>query len=101
MKLEIGRGGIVVLAMVAAYGGTLFAQGRAAERLCERYPVGTPVADARNLEGTFLLSAMGEFRNDVASSQEVIFCASMTLCDNACAIVIENGVVIAANHSSR
>ena len=101
MKFRMGRGGPVVLVMVIAYVGTLLAQSRATESLCERYTVGTRVSNIEDLEGTFLLSPMGEFRNDQTGRQEVIFCASMTMCDDACAIVIENGTVTAARHSSR
>jgi hypothetical protein len=91
----------LALALVAAYAGTLLAQSRAAENLCQRYPAGTAVPHPEDLEGTFLLSPMGEFSSRRTGPQEVIFCASMTLCDDACAIVIEDGFVTSATRSRR
>ena len=100
MEFRIGKAGPIVIAGIAIYVMVMVAQSQAAASLCDRYSVGTRIEDVENLEGTFLLSRMGRINPDIRAPQNVIFCASMTMCDDSCSLEIEDGLVTKSEHRS-
>ena len=99
MEFRMGRSGPIVLLIVAGYVGTMMAQSRAAESVCLRHPVGTSVDSIEDIEASFLLTPKKGVTADPEEPQRVIFCASLTMCDNACEIVIDGGEVVTSRHS--
>lgn len=100
MEFRMGTAGPLVLAGLAIYISIMVAQGRAAANLCDRYSVGTRIEDLENLDGTFFLSPMGSFDPNSPAGREVIFCASLTMCDVSCRLEIEGHVVKSASYSA-
>ncbi len=98
MAFRMGKAGPLVLAGIAIYIAVVVAQSRAAASLCDRYSVGTRIADVENLEGTFLLRRMGSIYPIIPGAQNVIFCAPLTMCDVSCSLEIENGLVTKSEH---
>lgn len=94
------------LALLAIFGAGLYtflvlAQGRAAAKLCENYPVGSRIESLEDLEGTFFLKRMGPLPvPEKPGTEKVIFCAVSTMCDTSCSLEIENGRVTHVSHSS-
>lgn len=99
MAFRFGRAGPLVLAGIAIYILITVAQGRAAASLCDRYSAGTRIEDVENLDGTFFLTRMGTINPNIPAAQNVIFCASVTMCDTSCTLEIEDRVVKSARYS--
>jgi hypothetical protein len=79
----------------------LTAPGRAAKGLCENHPVGTPITNIEDIEGSFLLNRMGPFPDpDQPGVQSAIFCVSLTLCDTSCRLSVKDGLVIKSEFSA-
>ncbi len=102
MEFRMGKAGPLVAAGIAIYVLVMVAQSRAAANLCDRYSVGSRIEDIEDLDGTFFLSRMGPFPEhpDKSGAQEVIFCASLTMCDTSCWLEIEDQVVKSARYSA-
>ncbi len=79
----------------------LTAPGRAAADLCENHPVGSPVDNIEDIEGSFLLNSMGPVPDsDQPGAQTTIFCVSLTLCDTSCRLTVKDGLMVEAEFSS-
>ena len=101
MEFRMGKAGPIVLAGIAVYIFFFVAQGRAAAKLCENHPVGSPINNIEDIEGTFLLTRMGPDPGpDQQGAQVAIFCASTTMCDTSCRLTVEDGLVVEASFSA-
>jgi len=86
---------VLVLAVgFAIYLAVTMAQIRAAAKLCEAFPAGSHIVDLENFESTFFLTRVGPVDDSAEpGTQSVLFCASMTMCETACRMEIEDRVV--------
>ena len=100
MVFRMGKVGPLVIVGLSIYIAVHFAQTRAAVSLCERYSVGTRINDWKNLEGSFFLTPMGHYDPKLPRVQNLIFCASATMCDVSCSLEIENGLVTKSEHNT-
>ena len=92
---------IVIIIAVAIYIAVSISQSRAAANLCARYPVGTQIESLDSLNDTLFLTVMGPISDPKRpSAQQFIFCASLTMCDTSCSLVIEDGLVKQSNFSN-
>ena len=95
------QGGALVAAGIAIYIAVFVAQSRAAADLCEKHPVGSPIDNIEEIEGTFFLSPMGPVPDsDQPGAQTTIFCASTTMCDRSCRLTVKDGLVVEAVFSA-
>ena len=79
----------------------LTAPGRAAADLCENHPVGSPVDNIEDIEGSLFLNRMGPLPDsDQPGAQFAIFCASLTMCDTSCSLTVKDGLVVEADFSA-
>ena len=100
MKFRMGTAGPLVLAVIVIYRASMAAQQRAAANLCESHPVGSPIDNLENIE-SFFLRRMGPMSDtDNPGAQLAIFCASMTMCDVSCRLIVKDGLVIEENFSA-
>ena len=91
---------LVIMLGVGMYIIVTIAQSRAAADLCANYPVGTRIENLETLNDTFFLTLMGPIADPKRpGAHEIIFCASLTMCDTSCSLVIENGLVVQSNFS--
>ena len=93
--------GLLVLIGIAAYTGFSIAQSRVANKLCDRYTVGSTIEDPSDLDGTLLLTRMGPFDvQEKPGTQRVMYCAGLTMCDSSCTLEIRDHVVTDARTSN-
>jgi hypothetical protein len=78
-----------------------FASHRAAANLCKNHPVGSPMTNIEDLEGTLFLTRMGPHPNfDQPGVRDVMFCASLSMCDTSCSFKVRDGLVIEATFTA-
>ena len=101
MEFRIGKAGPIVAAGIAIYVLIMVVQSRAAADLCENHPVGSPIGNIEDMEGSFFLRRMGPLPDyDQPGAQWVIFCASLTMCDTSCHLTVKDGLVVEADFSA-
>ena len=72
-----------------------------AGKVCQQYPVGTRIEEVSALPDNFFVSRQGPFSiGGDTSRQKIIFCDTLTLCDNSCSLEIENQVVQSADYAA-
>lgn len=87
--------GILLLVMIIFSWGSIWLQVRDAKELCTSYQSGDQMPSIEALDDEYLLHPMGPF--DVESMpgyQDVIFCASATMCETACRIRFKDNEII-------
>ena len=92
---------LVICCAIGLFVLVSFGQGWAAAKLCENHSVGTRIDNLEDIEGSLFLSAMGPLPDrDQPGAQDVIFCASLTMCDTSCSLKIKDGLVVEAKYSA-
>ena len=85
---------LAIMLILGIYIAVTIAQSRAAANLCARHSIGTQIKNLDNLNDSLFLTLMGPIPDPKRpGKQEFIFCASLTMCDTSCSLVIENSLV--------
>ena len=68
--------------------------------MCSLFSEGAAVGDLEKIEGKYSVKLMGSSDvKDKSGTQQVIFCAVLTMCDTSCSVEFQNNRVIKAGVS--
>ena len=93
--------GVLILVGVSYYFYAMYAETRDVEKLCTTYPVGSSADDILEVARGYSGRLMGPVEDkDKDETYHFVYCSAMTMCDVACSVDVENGVVIKSEFRS-
>ena len=93
--------GVLLVVGVAYYFYAMYAETRGVKKLCTTYAVGTSADDILEVARRGSGRLMGPVKEkDKDETYHFVYCSAMTMCDVACSVDVENGVVIKSEFRS-
>ena len=101
MKLANRIVGLFLLAGVAFYVYSLWAQSKGIKDVCAAHPEGAELGDPNDLADEYSIRYMGSFEvEDSPGVDRHIFCAPLTMCDASCSLYVKDGIVTQADYTA-